>query len=491
MQLQTAHIILTGTRGSTMAVELKSGNSTDLGTVDPTSKALRVTAYNSDGVEGTREIPVSLTVAPVTVEDNDVISSIDVTEYKFISLQLTGTWVGTVSFQGSNDNGTFYDIVSQDTSSTTAPYSSTRTTVGLVKIPVTYKYFRARVTAYASGTVTGTAYGHKEDKVLSAVGQIGEVTLAAETSKVIGTVNVSELDNATAGTITSADTSIVAPNNDGTLLTGTPSANSYVFLLSEAKDSTWSAEITGTMGSSSFYFEGSASSTDGVNGSWTGLNAVQTGKLGAAVVNKATVSGEYKGNNAGIKYFRVRAVGGTGINANIKIRYASGTSSVFLTESLPAGTNGIGKVSLEAGTAIIGKVALEAGTNIIGSVRSLPASSATLQTDFFVGVGGNLNGNSRLIRSQASTLRSLVMSNYTAGARHVKIFDTGTTPVAGEGTPVLVVSLAASGTIAFPLPAEGLSFANGIGMTMTLGPANNDTTSTATGPDFTLVSIFT
>ena len=43
-----------------MAVEIKSGNSSDLATVDPISKAARVTLYASDGHEGTHSLPVLL-----------------------------------------------------------------------------------------------------------------------------------------------------------------------------------------------------------------------------------------------------------------------------------------------------------------------------------------------------------------------------------------------------------------------------------------------
>ena len=495
-----------------MALELKSGNSTDVQTVDPVSKASRVTLYNSDGVEGTRELPVVLTVAPVTAEDNDIISSVDVTEYKFISLQLTGTWVGTISFQGSNDNGTFYNIVAQDTTSTSSPFSATTTAGGLVKIPVAYKYFRARVTSYTSGTVTGTAYGHKEGNNLSSVGQIGIVTLSPETEKVIGTVNVSAQSNSVQGTITAADTAVIAPAHDGVLLTGTSSVNSYVFIESSAAESTWTAEITGTAGGASFYFEGSSGSTDGINGHWIGLNGNQTGLEGNVLNHRTTTVGKFSGNISGIKYFRVRAVGGVGINVAVDIRLASGTSSVFLNQSIPSGTNTIGNidnvakmggaaVSMGAGVVDAGTqrvsiasddpVALAAGTAFIGKVAVAADPSVTLLTDFYAAAGGAVNANSRVIRAQACTLYTIVMTNYAATARHVKIYDTAVAPVAGVGTPIIVLSMPSGGTIGYPLPASGLSFANGIGMTMVQGAANNNAIGTATAPDISLTSIFT
>jgi hypothetical protein len=495
-----------------MAVEIKSGNSSDLATIDPVSKAVRATLYNSSGEEGTRELPVDINVSPVTEVGNDVISSIDVTEFKFISLQLTGVWVGTVSFQGSNDNGTFYNVVSQDATSTTFPFSPIRETNGLIKIPVIYKYFRARVTAYTSGTITGNAIGHKEDKALSGVAQVGQVALQAETTKVIGTVNVSNVESTSVGTITAADTALPSPSTTGVLLSGTPSVNSYVFLALEAKDSTWSAEITGDFGGGTFYFEGSTSSTDGLNGNWFSLSAMQGGRSDSVIVNGTTVGGEFKGNNAGIKYFRVRALGGVGINVVVNIRSSSGTSSVFIKEALPTGENVIGSitnveklggqtVSMNAGATDAGtqrvtianddNLSLAAGSAFIGKTAVVADPTETLLTDFYVTVPGVVNLNSRVIRGQACTLKAIVMTNYTATPRHVKIYDTSVTPVAGVGTPIIVLSLPAASTIAYPLPSSGLAFTDGVGMTMVLGAANNSATGSATDADVSLTSIFT
>ena len=478
-----------------MAVEIKSGNSTDLGTVDPTSKALRVTAYNSDGIEGTREVPVAITVAPVTAEDDDIISSIDVTEYKFISLQLTGTWVGTVSFQGSNDNGTFYNIVAQDVTDTSNPYSATVTANALLKIPVTYKYLRIRCTAFTSGTITGTAYAHKEDKSLASVGQIGEVTLAAETTKIIGSVNVANSSNSITGTITAADTSVVAPAMDGVLLTGTPSVNSYVGLASASSEATWSVEITGTIGGTTFYFEGSSSSTNATDGNWTSLHAYQSGKHGEVIIHSTTTAGDFTGNVAGFAYFRVRAVGGVGINANIVMRLAAGTNVVHIADSIPAGVNTIGSIDDLAkmgGAAVsMGAGAVDAGTQRVtlpsGNVNIVIKPGADLLTAFILGTTGT---NAANIVNAPCILRSIVFTSYTATARHLKLYDTSGTPTAGSSGVVIQCSMAASGTLVYPLPVEGFTFSNGIGRTMVLGAEESSSSPATTQPDFSVSLIY-
>jgi hypothetical protein len=110
-----------------MGVEIKSGNSSDLQTVDPTSKAGRVTMYRSDGTEIVDHVPDLLVVSDVTVINNDLIASFDASDYSYISFQLRGTWVGEVRFQASNDNGSFEDIVVQNVGDITDPYTVSST----------------------------------------------------------------------------------------------------------------------------------------------------------------------------------------------------------------------------------------------------------------------------------------------------------------------------------------------------------------------------
>jgi hypothetical protein len=289
-----------------MAIEIKSGASSDLLTVDPVSKAIRVTNYSADGTEGhgLHPLPVVIPVLPVTTAGDDVIASTDVSEYKFVSLQLNGTFQATVKFQGSNDNGTFYDTVVQTPGILQEPYVTEKTGIGIVKIPILFKYLRVRVTAYTSGTVEGVAFAYKE-----------------------------------------------------------------------ANDS------------------GQISSTGTINGT----------------------------------------------------------------------------VALDAGSAV----------SIVGASSLTP----------FYAIGA-VGTNQTAISAAPSILRSVVFTNLAATPRHLKLYDIATTPVAGAGTPVIVCSLAAAGTLAFPLPVEGFPFANGIGFTMVLGADNASTTPATTQPDFTVSMIY-
>jgi hypothetical protein len=175
-----------------MAVEIKSGDSTDLAGVFPVGKGLRVTNVSSEGIEGFQSLPISVPLTEVTTLNDDLLSSLDVSQYKFISLQLTGTWSGTVSFQGSNDGGTFYPIVTSNPSGGQAIGETSTTVNRLVKVPTIYKFVRIRVTAYVSGVVEGVAFGHRDENSSGLIAAIGPVTLNAETTKKIGNVGIAQ-----------------------------------------------------------------------------------------------------------------------------------------------------------------------------------------------------------------------------------------------------------------------------------------------------------
>ena len=83
--------------------------------------------------------------AAVTTEDADE-----------ISISVTGTWVGTITFQVTNDNENWFDITlhhSEDADKKAA--TKTTTSNGLFYHPTgAFKQVRSRMTSYTSGTAT-------------------------------------------------------------------------------------------------------------------------------------------------------------------------------------------------------------------------------------------------------------------------------------------------------------------------------------------------
>lgn len=87
----------------------------------------------------------------------DAIASTDVSAYSLATVQISNTFTGTLTFQGSNDNTNFVSLLTQVITSATATPTSTINTTGIVKVPITFRYLRVRMTAYTSGTADATA----------------------------------------------------------------------------------------------------------------------------------------------------------------------------------------------------------------------------------------------------------------------------------------------------------------------------------------------
>jgi hypothetical protein len=81
----------------------------------------------------------------------------DCTNYNTAYLQIFGTWAGTLTFQGSNDMGTWISVNGMSlTTGTSFGLPVTSTTVnGQFEIPIRFKFLRVTMTAYTSGNAQG------------------------------------------------------------------------------------------------------------------------------------------------------------------------------------------------------------------------------------------------------------------------------------------------------------------------------------------------
>ena len=129
-------------------------------------------------------------------------------------------------------------------------------------------------------------------------------------SNAIGSVIVTSTpDGIGSGTITAADIVVGAPGGAGLLVSGASTAGSTVTLLCPGGDSAWTIQMLGTFGGTTLYFEESIDSTTGADGNWINVNGRQTGVVNTVLAGGVTSIGIYRGNTAGAKYIRVRAVG--------------------------------------------------------------------------------------------------------------------------------------------------------------------------------------
>lgn len=86
-----------------------------------------------------------------------LVPSTDVSYYKALSLHVTGTYSGTLSFFCSNDNVNFINLILEDMQWSQGVWvSATSETNAIFSGPVRFRYFKVQMTSYTSGTATGT-----------------------------------------------------------------------------------------------------------------------------------------------------------------------------------------------------------------------------------------------------------------------------------------------------------------------------------------------
>lgn len=86
----------------------------------------------------------------------DLVAATDVSNFAWFSLQITGTFSGTLTFNGSNDNVNFNNVAVVNVTSTTAGPTASQTSTGVFHGSCSFRYLRVRMTAYTSGTANGT-----------------------------------------------------------------------------------------------------------------------------------------------------------------------------------------------------------------------------------------------------------------------------------------------------------------------------------------------
>ncbi len=184
-----------------------------------------------------------------------------------------------------------------------------------------------------------TQFGGSNVQTGIGIGGTGVPRVTVSSDSFPATQAISLADTATAGTITATDVLAPAPTGNGVLIGTAPSANSFVALQVQGGSSAVTIQITGTA-TGTYYFEDSSDSTTGSDGNWAALVYRQVGLVADTPTFSTTTIGEFRGNNAGLKWVRVRNVGGTTPNNPIVIRTSNGGGGVFLNSPLPGQASG-------------------------------------------------------------------------------------------------------------------------------------------------------
>jgi hypothetical protein len=266
-------------------------------------------------------------------------------------------------------------------------------------------------------------------------------TLSAETTKVIGTVNVAAgqtIATTNAGTFATQATLQAGTAEFGKLAAGVAEIGNVKNSGTFAVQSTLSAETTKVIGT--------------VN-----MAAAQT----IAVTNAGT--------------FPTQATiqAGTAEIGNVK---NSGTFAVQST--LQTGSNAIGKLAANSGVDIgdVDVTSISAGANLVGDV-GISGARTSGGTTIFRSIDLD-EGALEVVKASAGQIYWIHAMNLSASTRFVKIYD-ATSGTIGTGTPVLTFPIATQGTtngagfmLAVP---NGIEFSTGISVGASTGIADNDT----------------
>lgn len=100
-----------------------------------------------------------LTNLSANANNTPLMPFIDAQYFEMLSLQIYGTWSGTVTFQGSNDDKLVQisSVLAVAAGDTTQTKVTTATTNGIYVIDLPFRYVQAEVTAYSSGPIQAFA----------------------------------------------------------------------------------------------------------------------------------------------------------------------------------------------------------------------------------------------------------------------------------------------------------------------------------------------
>lgn len=320
-----------------------------------------------------------------------------------------------------------------------------------VKIAYGADNTQTRVTSSAGLPAVLTAGSAEIGNIKNSGTFVVQATLSAETTKVIGTVNIAAaqtIATTNAGTFAVQSTLQAGTAEFGKLAAGTAEIgnikNSGTFVV----QSTLAAETTKVIGT--------------VN-----MAAAQT----IAVTNAGTFVAQAT-LQAGTAEFGKLAAGVAEIG-NVK---NAGTFAVQST--LQTGSNAIGKLSANSGVDIgdVDVTSISAGANLIGDV-GISGARTSGGTTIFRSIDLD-EGALEVVKASAGQIYWIHAMNLAASTRFIKIYDAASGTI-GTGTPVLTFPVATQGTtngagfmLAVP---NGIAFSTGISVGASTGIADNDT----------------
>lgn len=246
-------------------------------------------------------------------------------------------------------------------------------------------------------------------------------------------VDPNGVDTSTSGSITTQN---LVP-------AGVATASSSVAMLPATKD-TLSVQVTGTY-TGALSVQGTVDGSNWVTIGGVPITNVSTGAQVAAIPSAAV--GIWQIGVGGFSQIRVTALAAVTGTAVVTMWVTSGNSYVALDTPLPAGANSI------------------------GTVISQPVTSA--QSPYLLVTAASTNAN--FIKSTSGCLYELTVSNVTATAIFVKLYNKASAPTVGTDVPIVTLSVPANTTLPVEFGALGKRFSTGIAIAATAAAPATDT----------------
>lgn len=421
--------------------------------------------------DATNPLVVTINNSSIAVTGT-VTSNIGTTGGLALDATLTGGTAKSIARGGAKGTTTAADVTSTSVDANTqalhvAITGTPTVTVGNASIAVTGTFFQATQPVSIAAAVTVSQATAANLLATVTQGPAGaaawKVDGSAVTQPVIGNSTVGAATPAAGLMVGGKDNSgnfrALSLTTSGALkLGGTPditatgaiTANGQtVAITSTGGDSSWNVGLAGTFSAgTTLVFEGSP---DGTN--WTLLAGRLAGDANTTLFT--TVSGGavpylYRGNTAGLQQFRVRCTAFQAAdNVTVTLILSSGVGGVFLTGSLPTGTNSIGTVTVgNASLAVTGTffqatqpvsiaaavtVAQPTAANLLATVTQGPAGAAAWKVDGSA-VTQPVSGT---ITSNIGTTNGLALDATLTGGNQQAQIKSGTK---GTSTAALVTS---------------------------------------------------
>jgi hypothetical protein len=305
---------------------------------------------------------------------------------------------------------------------------------------------------------------------------IGDNTTAANYLAIDATGNAAVVDRdiSATGNVTTLNAN---------LATGAPTANSTISVTAAGGEGCASVQVTGTW-TGTLQPQGTVDGTNWVNLGPSSLNNITTNALSATIVSAAV--GIWQCDIAGFEQFRVTASAAMTGTAVVTVQASSGTSTVALDASLPAGTAVIGALSanqsvnvaqvasgnLSTSATGVQRVGIAGNANaaLDAAVGSLPTNNLAAIHVPTTGSGAALSCKTLSAMSTATNVKGsgpgnlygFALVNGSTSAGFVSFFNTSSTTTS---TPVLSYPIGASATVYVPPGALAiLNCATGIGI---------------------------